>query len=191
MFSWKKIILSLLFISQSCLQSLSKVLLLSFSLSPKQFAHKGGKMAPFVSLSLLLLFLNHPLLSLSTNPEGMAYCFISLSPFEPKPQSFDHKPWPRIRTFTLALDKKKRRRSQKEVSFTVKLWRCLEEQKKKRKFLIKDWREAKRKKKVSDQRLEESKRKTYRNVVWPNNVWIMYGIVTSKNEKKSNLGNAL
>jgi len=36
-------------------------------------------MAPFVSLSLLLLFLNHPLLSLSTNPEGMAYCFISLS----------------------------------------------------------------------------------------------------------------
>ncbi|KAL2970631.1 hypothetical protein AAZX31_15G150900 [Glycine max] len=51
---------------------LSKVLLLSFSLSPKQFAHKGGKMAPFVSLFLLLLFLNYPFISLSTNPEGSA-----------------------------------------------------------------------------------------------------------------------
>jgi len=35
-------------------------------------------MAPFIPLSLLFLFLHYPLLSLSTNPEGMPYCFIFL-----------------------------------------------------------------------------------------------------------------
>jgi len=45
--------------------------------------------------------------------------------------------------------------------------------------------ESKRKikRKIPDQRSEESKRKTYRKVIGPNNVRMMYGIVTSKKSK--------
>ena len=45
-------------------------------------------------------------------------------------------------------------------------------------------RKRKRKRKTPDQRSKESKRKIYRKVVGPENVCMMYGIVTSKKKQK-------
>ena len=45
----------------------------------------------------------------------------------------------------------------------------------------------KKKKKIPDQTSKESKREIYRKVVGPNNVWIMYRVVTSKKKRKETM----
>ena len=114
-------------------------------------------------------------------------CLAFHKPFEPNPQPFGHKPWPRIGIFLpLPLEERVEGSPKKKFHLLLNCECASKKQKKKRKSPIKDWRKGKRenpqskiegkqeKEKIPDQRSEESKREIDRKVVGLDNVQSCY-----------------